>query len=227
MNLRSSFLLSAALLSPQVFADKYQIDSAHSSVEFKIRHLASKVRGHFEKFTGEIEFPAAKAKDSQFTFSIDAASVNTANEDRDKHLKGSDFFDTEKFKEISFTSNKVEANGKEGLKIYGDLSIKGKKCPVMIDAKYTGELKDPWGNTKAGFEGSLSVNRLAWDLAWNKPLVGDKVDATIGMKDSCDLNKKIKSDKNGAGLVLGTIVDIELQIEAENLTKKPAAPAKP
>lgn len=227
MNLRTGLLLSAALLSPQVFADKYQIDAAHSSVDFKIRHLASKVKGQFAKFAGEIDYSPAKVKDSQFNFTMEAASINTANEDRDKHLKGADFFDVEKFKEVTFTSNKVEASGKDGLKIYGDLSIKGKKCPVMIDAKYTGELKDPWGNTKAGFEGNLSINRLAWDLAWNKPLVGDKVEVVKNMKDSCDLNKVVKSDKNGAGLVLGTIVDIEIQLEAENLTKKPAAPAKP
>lgn len=176
-------------------ADVHKIDVAHSTLGFKIRHLLSKATGKFKTYTGDFDFDPAKPKDAKFSVEIETASIFTDNDDRDKHLRSEDFFDAAKYPKITFKSTKVTPVGKEGLTIAGDLNIHGVSKPVTIDAKYLGENVDPWGNTKAGWEGTLKINRKDFGLNWNKAL-----------------------DKGG--VVLGEDVEIELNIETENMTKK-------
>ncbi|HYX39133.1 MAG TPA: YceI family protein [Oligoflexus sp.] len=176
-------------------ADTHKIDPSHSNLGFKIRHLMSKSTGKFNVYSGDFDFDPARVKEAKFNLEIDAASIDTEGEDRDKHLRGEEFFNVAKYPKITFKSTKVEPVGKEGIKITGDLTMRGVTRSVTIDAKYLGENVDPWGNVKAGWEGSVKINRKDWGLSWNKSL-----------------------DKGG--MILGDDVEISLDIETENVSKK-------
>jgi polyisoprenoid-binding protein YceI len=161
----------------------WTIDPTHSEVGFVARHLMTKVRGVFESFEGTVvtgENPSATA-------TIDPSSINTRNADRDAHLRSADFFDVEKSGPITFASTKVEEGGK-GLLLTGDLTIKGITRPVTLDVEVLGVQTDPWGGTRAGFEGSVTVSRKDWGIDWNVPLdggrflVGDKVELTVAVQ---------------------------------------------
>ena len=161
-------------------AGTWTIDPSHSEIGFTARHLMSKVRGLFEKFEGQIvtgEQPSAAA-------TVDLNSINTRDANRDAHLRSADFFDVEKSGPMTFTSTKVEEGGK-GLLVTGDLTIKGVTKPVVLDVEYFGTETDPWGGTRAGFEGTAQISRKEWGVDFNIPmdggrlLVGDKIDITI------------------------------------------------
>jgi polyisoprenoid-binding protein YceI len=161
-------------------AGTWTIDPSHSEIGFTARHLMSKVRGLFEKFEGQIvtgERPSATA-------TIDLNSINTRDANRDAHLRSADFFDVENSGPMTFTSTKVEQGGK-GLLVTGDLSIKGVTKPVTLDVEVLGTDTDPWGGTRAGFEGTTQISRKEWGVDFNIPmdggrlLVGDKIDITI------------------------------------------------
>jgi polyisoprenoid-binding protein YceI len=158
----------------------WTIDPSHSEVGFTARHLMSKVRGLFETFEGTIvtgENPSATA-------TIDLNSINTRDENRDAHLRSADFFDVENSGPMTFVSTKVEQGG-NGLLVTGDLTIKGVTKPVTLDVEYLGSETDPWGGTRAGFEGSTEISRKDWGVDFNIPmdggrlLVGDKISITI------------------------------------------------
>ncbi|HEX6875770.1 MAG TPA: YceI family protein [Nocardioidaceae bacterium] len=161
-------------------AGTWTIDPSHSEIGFTARHLMSKVRGLFEKFEGQIvtgEQPSATA-------TIDLNSINTRDANRDAHLRSADFFDVENSGPMTFSSTKVEQGGK-GLLVTGDLSIKGVTKPVTLDVEVLGTDTDPWGGTRAGFEGTAQISRKEWGVDFNIPmdggrlLVGDKIDITI------------------------------------------------
>ncbi len=161
-------------------AGTWTIDPSHSEIGFTARHLMSKVRGLFEKFEGQVvtgEQPSATA-------TVDLNSINTRDANRDAHLRSADFFDVEKSGPMTFTSTKVEEGGK-GLLVTGDLTIKGVTKPVVLDVEYFGTDTDPWGGTRAGFEGTAQISRKEWGVDFNIPmdggrlLVGDKIDITI------------------------------------------------
>ena len=158
----------------------WTIDPSHSEVGFTARHLMSKVRGLFEKFEGQIvtgDQPSATAK-------VDLNSINTRDDNRDAHLRSADFFDVENTGPMTFTSTKVETGGK-GLLVTGDLTIKGVTKPVTLDVEVLGSESDPWGGTRAGFEGTVTISRKEWGVDFNIPmdggrlLVGDRIDVTI------------------------------------------------
>jgi len=168
------------LQSTNIPAGTWSIDPSHSEIGFTARHLMSKVRGLFEKFEGQIvtgENPSATA-------SIDLNSINTRDENRDAHLRSADFFDVENNGPMTFTSTRVE-NGGKGLLVTGDLTIKGVTKPVTLDVEFFGTETDPWGGTRAGFEGTTSISRKEWGVDFNIPmdggrlLVGDKIDILI------------------------------------------------
>jgi polyisoprenoid-binding protein YceI len=164
-------------------AGTWTIDPSHSEIGFTARHLMSKVRGLFERFEGQIvtgEQPSATA-------SIDLDSINTRDENRDTHLRSGDFFDVEKTGPMTFTSTRVEEGGK-GLLVTGDLSIKGVTKPVTLDVEFLGTDTDPWGGTRAGFEGTTTISRKEWGIDFNIPmdggrlLVGDKIDINVAVQ---------------------------------------------
>lgn len=148
---------------------KWLIDQAHSEITFKIRHLMiAHVRGAFKKFDASIYTTEKDFSTAEIDLWIDAASIDTGDTNRDEHLKGADFFDVGRHKQITFTSStmgKADADGKEEL--WGELTIKGitKKIPLTVE--FGGIINDPWGNERAGFTITGKINRNDWELTWN------------------------------------------------------------
>lgn len=167
----------------------YQIDPAHSSAQFSIRHLMiSNVRGEFTRMTGTIVFDKEDPANSKVDVNIDVSSINTREAQRDTHLKSADFFDAEKFPEIVYRSKEVIA-GHGDLKVRGDLTIRGVTREVILDVEGpTPESKDPWGNQRIGASATAKLNRKDFGLTWNAALetggfmVGDEVKITLDIQ---------------------------------------------
>jgi polyisoprenoid-binding protein YceI len=176
-----AFVLAMSL---SVMAQKtsWQIDPAHSKIGFTVSHLViSEVEGQFKKVDAKLVSINPDFTDSQIEFSADVNSIDTENEDRDKHLKSADFFDAAKHDKIKFVSKSFKKVSGNNYKLTGDLTIKGVTKPVVLDVVYGGTAKDPYGNTKAGFKVTGKVNRKDYGLTWNAlteaggAVVGDEV----------------------------------------------------
>jgi len=159
----------------------YVIDPTHSTLSFVTRHaMVTKVRGSFEKFEGQAVVDAANPAATQLTVTIDAASVNTRNADRDAHVRSADFFNVEEYPTWTFVGTGYAVKG-DVVEVTGDLTIAGTTRSITIPLEYQGAAKDPFGNTRVGFEGSTQVNRSDFGLTWNAALetggflVSDKV----------------------------------------------------
>lgn len=167
-------------------ATQWQIDPTHSSVSFSIKHMMiAKVHGGFEKLSGTLSYDAANPSAAQVDVSIDASSINTREPQRDAHLKSADFFDVEKFPQITFKSKSVAGSAGD-LKVKGDLTIHGVTQEVTLDVDGpSSELKDPYGNIKIGVSASTKIKRKDFGLTWNAALeaggvlVGDDVNITL------------------------------------------------
>ncbi len=180
------FLAVAAPAAGLADASTWNLDPAHSNASFTIRHLViSNVRGEFQKFSGAVQLDDKDLAKSSVDVTIQAASIDTANPDRDKHLRSADFFDAEKFPTIAFKSTKVEKAGDGKLHVTGNLTMKGVTKPVVLAVDGpTGEIKDPMGNVRRGLSASTTINRKDWGLTWSKtveagPVVGDDVKIQI------------------------------------------------
>ncbi|MEJ2748860.1 MAG: YceI family protein [Anaerolineae bacterium] len=167
----------------------WQIDSAHSSVAFSVRHMMiSKVRGRFEKFSGNIDFDENNPADSTVNVEIEAASISTRVEDRDNHLRSADFLDAENYPTLTFVSKRVEVTSENSGKLIGDLTIRDVSNEVVLDVEYAGQAKSPWGTTSAGFSATTSINRKDWGLEYNATLetggvlVGDTINIDIELE---------------------------------------------
>ncbi len=157
-------------LSPQL-TGSYTLDPAHSRIGFVARHaMVTKVRGSFNEFAGTGYFDAEDPTRSTLAVTIEAASIDTRNADRDNHLRGNDFFDMATYPEIRFASTSVEVLDPTTYRVTGDLTIKGVTRPVTIDFEFTGSATDPFGNDRIGLEGSVVVNRKDWGVNWNAAL---------------------------------------------------------
>ena len=163
----------------------YKIDKSHSEAIFQVRHLVTKVRGRFTDFEGAIEFNEANPEQSSVHFTINTTSIDTAEPDRDKHLRSADFFEVEKFPQITFVSKRIVKRGAETYDVTGDLSIHGVTKEVVLPVAHMGKAKDPWGNDRIGFEAESSLNRKDYGLHWNAALetggflVGDDVKISL------------------------------------------------
>jgi len=162
-------------------AGDYTLDPAHSRLGFSARHaMVATVRGQFTEFTGSAHVNTANPADSKVEVSIVANSISTGNEQRDGHLLSGDFFETEQFPNITFTSTDVSRDGDDWT-ITGDLTIKGVTRPISVPFEFTGSAQDPFGNTRIGFEGATTLLRKDWGLTWNAALetggvlVSDKI----------------------------------------------------
>lgn len=151
---------------------KWVFDPAHSEIAFKVKHLMiTNVKGVFKDYEGNISTEGDDFRNAEINFQINPASIDTADEKRDAHLKSPDFFDVENFKQITFTADSFKSIGNDGsYELYGDLTIKGIKKRVKLDVEFGGVVKDPWGNTKAGFTLDGKINRKDWGLNWNAAL---------------------------------------------------------
>jgi polyisoprenoid-binding protein YceI len=148
----------------------YTIDPSHTRIGFSARHaMVTKVRGHFDEFEGSAHVDTVTPANSSVTVTIQAASVTTGNEQRDGHLKTPDFFDIANYPQITFVSTNVERDGAEW-DITGDLTINGVTKSVTVPFEETGSAKDPFGNTRVGFEGDITIDRTEWNLSFNAAL---------------------------------------------------------
>ncbi|HWW93598.1 MAG TPA: YceI family protein [Vicinamibacteria bacterium] len=181
----AAFALAA---TPVLAADTYNIDKGHSEALFQVRHLVGKVSGRFREFSGTIHTDAAKPELSSVEFTIKTASIDTANDARDKDLRSPNFFDVEKLPEITFKSSKIVATGKDHYNVSGPLTIHGVAKEVVLPVTFLGFAKDPWGNERAGFETSTTLNRKDYGIVWNKvldnggTLLGDDVNVSINLE---------------------------------------------
>lgn len=166
----AALLFLAALASPLQAADTWVIDKNHSSASFQVRHLVSKVGGHFGDFSGTIVADAAKPDNSSVEFTVKTTSIDTDNDRRDTHLRSADFFEVEKYPEITFKSTKVTPKGDNKFDVAGTLTMHGVAKPVTLPVSFLGSIKDPGGNEKAGFETQITLNRKDYGINWNKAL---------------------------------------------------------
>jgi polyisoprenoid-binding protein YceI len=168
----------------------YQIDPAHSSAQFKVRHMMiANVKGEFDKVSGSVSFDPANPSASTVEATIDVASISTRDEQRDTHLKSADFFDVEKFPTINFKSKRVTASGSDSFSVAGDLTIHGVTKEVILNVEeLTEEAKDPWGNMRRGAEAKTRIHRKDFGMTFNMALdtggfvVGEEVDITIDVE---------------------------------------------
>jgi len=174
----------AAVPAPGV----YDLDQAHSTVGFVARHLMiSKVRGRFADFSGSVHVGVVP-EESSVEVTIDAASIETSQEQRDAHLRGADFFDVETYPTLRFKSTSVALDG-EQWKVTGDLTVRDVTRPVVLDVEFEGANTTPWGTQAVGFEASTEIDREDWGLTYNQAL-------------------------EAGGVVVGKKVRIELDVEA-------------
>ena len=158
-------------LTQGLVTGSYQLDAAHSRIGFSARHaMVTKVRGTFNEVDAQAYFDAENPAASSVRLTIQAASIDTRNADRDNHLRSNDFFDMATYPEITFVSTAVDVLDEDTFRVTGDLTIKGTTKPVTVDFTFTGAATDPWGNLRVGFEGSATINRKDWGISWNAPL---------------------------------------------------------
>ncbi|WP_313113599.1 YceI family protein [Aequorivita sediminis] len=162
----------------------WSLDNAHSEIAFKVKHMMiSTVTGHFEDFEATAKTDGDDFKNAEFTFTAKTASINTKNKDRDTHLRSDDFFNSEEFPELKFVSKSFD-----GDKLVGDLTIRDVTKEVVLDADLNGVAVDPYGQTKAGFEMTGTINRKDFNLTWSAVteagsiVVSDKVKMVVDVQ---------------------------------------------
>lgn len=144
------------------------IDSSHSEVQFKVKHLmVSTVTGLFTQYEGKLEMVGDDFEDAKITFTADIASISTGNEQRDTHLKSADFFDAAQFPALTFESTDMTRTGADTYLLNGRLTIHGVTKHVTLNAEYGGQMQDFYGNTKAGFEVTGTIKRKEFGLSWD------------------------------------------------------------
>lgn len=166
---------------------KWSVDTTHSKVQFSVKHMViAQVTGEFNKYDLSINKMNGDFESAEVELTIDTSTVNTGIEDRDKHLKSSDFFDVEKFPKMYFKSTDIKKIDDETYKMTGNLTIKNVTKPVELTVTYGGQIVDPWGNIRAGYNIEGTINRFDYDLIWNNLI--ETGGAVVGK------NVKISSD---------------------------------
>jgi len=165
----------AGLLAEKVV---YKLDPVHSGVNFKIRHFVNRMPGSFTEFTGEIHFDKANPANSKAVATINPASVDTRNEDRDDHLNQDDYFNVAAFAEMTFTSTSWEVVDENEFKVTGDLTMLGKTNAVTLDVTFLGEVEGR-GAVRSGWEATGQLDRREWGLTAGQPAIGNEVDIEL------------------------------------------------
>jgi polyisoprenoid-binding protein YceI len=168
---------------------KWSIDPSHSEISFKVRHLMiAHVSGSFKNFDASIYVADKNFATAEIDLWIDAASITTGNETRDEHLKGTDFFDVVNHEQIGFTSSTIEKADENGNHtLWGELTIKGITKNVKLNVVFGGVMNDPWGNEKAGFSVTGTIDRNHWGLAWNTILETGAIMVSDEIQISCEI----------------------------------------
>jgi polyisoprenoid-binding protein YceI len=164
----------------------WTIDNAHTQIQFSVNHMMiTKVRGHFEKFSGAVELDENHPANTTVNIQVETASVNTREPNRDNHLRSPDFFNSTVYPTMTFKSTQVDVSDKNHACLAGEMTIRDVTRPVVMDVEFTGMAKSPWGSVNAGFTASTRINRKDWGLTWNKSLetggllVGDEIEILI------------------------------------------------
>lgn len=190
-------LLAAAAIIFQtvLFAQtKWNVDNAHSNVRFTVPHLViSEVEGSFKKFNGSVTASKPDFTDANVDFTIDVNSINTDNDYRDKHLKSDDFFNAEKYPNMTFKSTSFKKVSGNKYVLAGNMTIRDITKPVKFDVVYGGTAKDGYGNTKAGFKATTKINRFDYNLKWNT--LTEAGGATVGKDITIDLKLEFAQAK--------------------------------
>ena len=180
----------SALVTSQTATTTWNFDPVHSVAEFKVKHMMiSNVKGQFATVAGVLTLDETDHTNSRVEASIEAASINTRDAQRDTHLKSEDFFHAEKYPTLSFKSTRITRTGNGELAVAGDLTIRGVTRNVMFSVEGpTPPVKDPWGNTRLGLSATTKINRKEFGLTWNAALetgsilVGDDVTITLDVQ---------------------------------------------
>jgi len=143
----------------------WNIDYSHSAVEFSARHLMIvRVRGQFEKFTGEVHRDENAPQNTTVSVKVETASINTRDANRDEHLRSADFFESKKYPYMTFESRQVEVLGENHARLTGDLTIRDTTRLVTLEVEFNGTARSPWGIESAGFSARTRINRKDWGL---------------------------------------------------------------
>ena len=174
--------------TPEPGTQTFVIDSDHSDVGFSVRHMLSRTRGRFARFSGQIQLDREQPERSSIVFEVDPASIDTRQPDRDAHLKSGDFFDVERFPVVRFASQRISKLGIDRFRVEGTLDLRGILKPMTLEVTYHGVAKDPWGNERAGFATEAVINRKEFGMIWNAALdnggliLGDDVTLAIDLE---------------------------------------------
>jgi polyisoprenoid-binding protein YceI len=182
----SAFVLSQSAL----LADTFVFDKAHSTMGFQVRHMFSKVPGKFDDFTGKIQFDDANPQNSSVEATIKTASIDTGVDMRDKQLRSPDFFDVEKFPEITFKSKSVKQTGEDTAEVTGDLNMHGVTKEVVLNVELLGKGAGDKGKYLSGWEAKTKVKRSDFGLTWNKMIEGTQM---VG--EDVDIDLRVEADK--------------------------------
>jgi polyisoprenoid-binding protein YceI len=170
-------------------AKTWNVDKMHSGLKFSVSHLViSEVDGSFKIFDGNMVTTKDDFSDAKINFTVDVNSINTDNASRDGHLKSDDFFNAEKFPTMTFVSTSFKKKSGAMYELVGNLTIRDVTKKVTFAVKYGGTTKDPYGNTKAGFKATGTINRLQYGLKWNTlteaggSVVGSDIDFTVNLE---------------------------------------------
>lgn len=180
--------LALLLVPAALSADTYTVDSTHSEVSFRIRHFVSQTPGKFSDYAATFELDPKNLESSKVDFVIQAASIDTDNDDRDKHLRSEDFFWVETHPTLSFRSSKIRNVGGDRFEVTGTMSIRGVEKVITVPVEFLGFIKDPWGGERAGFESTFTINRKDYGIEWNKALdaggfvLGEEVKVTLNLE---------------------------------------------
>lgn len=177
-------------METEVVTKTWSIDPIHSEIHFKVKHMmVSTVTGSFDAFEGSVMSSGEGFEDAEIKFTAKTGSINTKNEDRDAHLKSDDFFNAEKYPELSFVSKSFKALSEDEMELIGDLTIRDVTKEVKLAVSYEGSAVDPYGQHKAGFEISDSINRKDFDLKWSA--VTEAGSIVVSDKVRLDLNVQL------------------------------------
>ena len=198
--------IAAVLVAASAFAaDSFVVDRNHSEATFQVRHLVSRVSGKFGDFTGSISVDQASPAASAVEFTIKTASIDTGVADRDKDLRSANFFEVEKYPEISFKSTSIKPSSRKDVyDVTGTFTMHGVTKTITLPVEFLGFIKDPRGNQRAGFTARATLNRKDYGITWNRALdaggtlLSDDVDITVNIeavKSAAAVKEEVKKEK--------------------------------
>ena len=199
--------VAAVLFAVSAFAaDNFIVDKNHSEATFQVRHLVSRISGKFDDFAGAISVDEANPAVSSVEFTIKTPSIDTGVADRDKHLRSADFFEVEKYPEITFKSTSVKPSSRKNFyDVTGTFTMHGVTKTITLPVEFLGFVKDPRGNTRAGFTAHTVLNRKDYGIIWNRALdngstlLSDDVDVTVNIeaaKSAAAVKEEVKKEKS-------------------------------